>query len=145
MIKTSLNNETVLAECYPYPESDSLLLETRRNLISNPNWQKREEFFLGRKRRSSDAVRLHIVSANNEQEDIVLISEVTLTDPPFSVESSKNHHIHFNSIFSKSKSTDDLKQKSCSKRKIDKPNKAAIREAIKMVTLINEIIDIIWL
>ena len=143
MIKTSLNNETVLAECYPYPESDSLLLETRRNLISNPNWQKREEFFLGRKRRSSDAVRLHIVSANNEQEDIVLISEVTLTDPPVSAESSKNHHIHFNSIFSKSKSTDDLKQKSCSKRKIDKSNKAAIREAIKMVTLINEIIDII--
>ena len=136
MIKTSLNNETVLAECYPYPESDSLLLETRRNLISNPNWQKREEFFLGRKRRSSDAVRFHIV---NEQEDIVLISEVTLTDPPVSAESSKNH-IHFNSIFSKSKSTDDLKQKSCSKRKIDKPNKAAIREAIKMVTLINEII-----
>jgi hypothetical protein len=140
MIKTSLNNETVLAECYPYPESDSLLLETRRNLISNPNWQKREEFFSGRKRRSSDAVRFHIV---NEQEDIVLISEVTLTDPPVSAESSKNHHIHFNSIFSKSTSTDDLKQKSCSKRKIDKPNKAAIREAIKMVTLINEIIEII--
>ena len=140
MIKTSLNNETILAECYPYPESDSLLQETRRNLISNPNWQKREEFFLGRKRRSSDAVRFHIV---NEQEDIVLISEVTLTDPPVSAESSKNHHSHFNSIFSKSKSTDDLKQKSCSKRKIDKPNKAAIREAIKMVTLINEIIEII--